>query len=96
VFRFGAKIENDKKRSSGKGRTPLLSFIYFCLGVALSACFASFLFGYDFIDMFIDLFALPEILLYVAVGGGLLLAHILTRESRKRPSKNSPEQEGKE
>jgi amino acid transporter len=87
---------SDEKRPSEKRKNSLLSLILsFCLPFALTLFLLSILSGYSFSDI-IDTFSLPEITVYVAVGGGLLLAHILTRESRKRKSKNSPEQEGKE
>jgi len=91
-----AKTRPDEKRPSEKKKHSLLSLILsFCLPFALTLFSLSILLGYSFGDI-IDMFSLPEITVYVAVGGGILLAHILTRKPRKRTSKNSPEQEGKE
>jgi len=91
-----AMKDSDEKRSSERRKSSLLSLILnFCLTAALTLFLLSVLLGYSFADI-MDMFSLPKITVYVAVGGGILLAHILTRKPRKRTSKNSPEQEGKE
>jgi hypothetical protein len=91
-----AMKDSDEKRSSEKRKSSLLSLILsFCLPGALTLFLLGILSGHSFSDI-IETFSLPEITVYVAVGGGILLAHILTRESRKRTNKDSRERENKE
>jgi len=85
-----AKTDNDWKLPREKTKTLLLSFIYFCLGFALSACVLRLLLGYDSTNMFVDFLSLPEITVHVTVGGGIVLAHVLTRKPRKRASWKIP------
>jgi hypothetical protein len=85
------KTRPDEKGPSEKAKNPLLSFIYFCVGSALTTYVIGLLLGYDSIDMF----GLWEIVIYVVIGAGVLLACIATRKPHKRTSLTSPEEEGR-
>lgn len=85
-----AKTENNEEHSRQKRRNSLLSFVNFFFVLALATSI-SMLLGFYSKEGIRP--GLEEITLYMAIGGGLLLAYMITRKLRQR-SRMSHDQHG--